>query len=35
MVAVKLSTWPDFVSTELKSNALRALHAIAANLGKA
>ena len=34
MVAVKLSTWPDFLSNEFKSNTLRGLHGIAAGLGK-
>lgn len=32
MVAVKLSTWPDFVVDEYKVNTLRAVHAIAATL---
>ncbi|MFZ1815807.1 MAG: serine hydrolase [Rhizobiaceae bacterium] len=29
LVAVKLSTWPDFLNTEFKSNTLRAIHAVA------
>ncbi len=32
MVAVKLSTWPDFVVDDYKINTLRAIHAIAAAL---
>jgi len=34
MVAVKLSTWPDFLNNEFKFNTLGALHAIGAVLGK-
>lgn len=35
MVAVKFSTWPDFLNSEFTKNTLRALHAIAAAFGKA
>jgi CubicO group peptidase (beta-lactamase class C family) len=35
MVAVKLSTWPDFLDPIHKMNTLRALHAIAAHLDAA
>ncbi|MFK7752744.1 MAG: serine hydrolase domain-containing protein [Sedimentitalea sp.] len=34
MVAVKLSTWPDFVDADFKIDTLRGLHAIATALGK-
>ena len=33
LVAVKLSTWPDFLDTGHKANTLRAIHAIAKHLG--
>ena len=32
LVAVKLSTWPDFLDTEFKLNTLRAIHAIGKSL---
>jgi CubicO group peptidase (beta-lactamase class C family) len=32
LVAVKLSTWPEFLNFEFKVNTLRAIHAIAAEL---
>lgn len=34
MVAVKLSTWPEFLNNPRKINTLRALHAIAGAMGK-
>lgn len=33
MVVVKLSSWPDFLNTEMQSNTLRAVHAIAQHPG--
>ncbi len=33
MVVVKLSSWPDFLNSELQANTLCAIHAIAQNLG--
>jgi hypothetical protein len=34
MVVVKLSTWPDFLDDNFKTDTQLAIHAIAAALGK-